>query len=68
MIAHETNRINPIDVMRGYTGMGLAEARLMVEGFPTVRLTHIILRSRAQAFAQDLKPQGAVMLDLPPSR
>jgi hypothetical protein len=40
----------------------------MVEGFPTVRLTHIILRSRAQAFAQDLKPQGAVMLDLPPSR
>ena len=65
MLATGPNKINVIKVIREYTGWGLAEAKLAVEGFPPVRVGHAITRARAQALAHDLAAQGASML--PPS-
>jgi ribosomal protein L7/L12 len=51
-------------VVREYTGLGLAETKQLVEGFPPVRVAWRMPRSRAEHFLRDLKEQGAMMLPL----
>jgi ribosomal protein L7/L12 len=58
------NKINVIKVVREYTGLGLAETKQLVEGFPPVRVAWRMPRSRAEHFLRDLKEQGAIMLPL----
>jgi ribosomal protein L7/L12 len=63
MISHGANKISVIKVIREFTGLGLAETKLLVESFPPVRVAHAMPRSRAAAFARELKAVGANMLD-----
>lgn len=62
MLTTGPNKINVIKVIREYTGWGLAETKLAVEGFPPVRVGQSMTRPRAEALAKDLAAQGASML------
>lgn len=64
MVSHGPNKINVIKVIREYTGLGLAETKLLVEnGFPPIRVAHGLVRSRAEAMTKDLYEQGATMMN-----
>jgi ribosomal protein L7/L12 len=63
MISHGENKISAIKVVREFTGLGLADAKTLVEGFPPVRVAHAMPRSRATAFARELIAVGANLLD-----
>jgi large subunit ribosomal protein L7/L12 len=68
MAAPGSSKINVIKVVREYTGMGLAETKLMVEGFPPIRVGLAKSRARAEAMIRDLKSVGANMLPLAPHK
>jgi ribosomal protein L7/L12 len=64
MLMPGEHKINVIKVVREYTGWGLAETKLIVEGFPPVRVGMSMPRSRAEEMVRNLKSVGATMMDL----
>jgi ribosomal protein L7/L12 len=66
MLTTGPSKINVIKVIREYTGWGLAETKMIVEGFPPVRVGHGVPRDRAEALVKDLVDQGATMMPLAP--
>lgn len=63
MVIPGTNKISVIKVVRAYTGWGMVEAKLAVEGSPPCCVGKGMPRAHALAMVQDLKAQGATMLD-----
>lgn len=68
MLMPGQNKINVIKVVREYTGMGLAETKTIVEGFPPVRVAFGMPRHQAEAMVKDLKSVGAQMMPLAASK
>jgi ribosomal protein L7/L12 len=68
MLMPGEHKINVIKTVREYTGWGLAETKLTVEGMPPVRVGMAMPKPRAEQMIRDLKSVGATMMPLAPHK
>jgi hypothetical protein len=61
MFSLGTRKIEAIKVVREFTGLGLKEAKDLVEMSPPVRVGHRMLRAQADELSRRLKELGATM-------
>lgn len=68
MLMPGEHKINVIKTVREYTGWGLAETKLIVEGMPPVRVGMSMPKTRAEQMIRDLKSVGATMMPIAPNK